>query len=565
KEYCRRYGIKSIIVMPLEVAGSSLGLLSFSCVKAHREWSEELVQRLHLVAQIFANAILRARAEEALRASETRFRSLVRAVPTGIGLISDRVLLEVNDRICEMTGYSRGELIDRNVRLLYPTQKHYDEVGAVAYRQIREHGSGTIETCWRCKDGRIINVVLNGTPLDPNDLSKGYTFAVMDVTERKKAELALQESERRLRTLMANLPGVAYRCANAPGWPFQFVSDGSVALTGYTPQELTNGEVLFGNLIHPDDQQKVWDIVQDAVLRDMSFDLEYRIRVKDGTEKWVFERGRAVFPLQGESSFLEGFIMDITDRKKAMMEAQRHLAELTRAWHANMLGQMATELAHELNQPLCAIVNYSNGCLRLTRRRGYSLETLQDSIERIAVQAQRAADILKRIRGLIAKHDPLRATVDLTGILNDAIQMVKDEAVKNNVAIVSRLQPGLPKVKADRVEIEQVVLNLMRNAIDAMSDPQITQRKLTITSRRVESHKIEISVKDTGRGIPPDLWEKIFEPFFSTKSQGLGVGLSLSQRIVEAHGGRLWGESDSRSGSTFRFTLPVKGAVHGDE
>jgi len=565
KEYCRRYGIKSIIVMPLEVAGSPLGLLSFSCVKAHREWSEELVQRLHLVAQIFANAILRARAEEALRASETRFRSLVRAVPTGIGLISERVLLEVNDRICEMTGYSRGELINRNVRLLYPTQKHYDEVDAVAYRQIREHGSGTIETCWRCKDGRIINVVLSGTPLDPNDLSKGYTFAVLDVTERKKAELALQESERRLRTLMANLPGVAYRCANAPGWPFQFVSDGSVALTGYTPQELTNGEILFGNLIHPDDQQKVWDIVQDAVPRDMSFDLEYRIRVKDGTEKWVFERGRAVSSLQGESSFLEGFIMDITDRKKAMMEAQRHLAELTRAWHANMLGQMATELAHELNQPLCAIVNYSNGCLRLTRRRGYSLETLQDSIERIAVQAQRAADILKRIRGLIAKHDPLRATVDLTGILNDAVQMVKDEAVKNNVAIVCRLQPGLPKVKADRVEIEQVVLNLMRNAIDAMSDPQIAQRKLTITSRLVESHKIEISVKDTGRGIPPDLWEKIFEPFFSTKSQGLGVGLSLSQRIVEAHGGRLWGESDGRSGSTFRFTLPVKGAVHGDE
>lgn len=171
---------------------------------------------------------------------------------------------------------------------------------------------------------------------------------------------------------------------------------------GYTPQELTNGEILFGNLIHPDDQQKVWDIVQEAVLRDMSFDLEYRIRVKDGTEKWVFERGRAVFSLQGESSFLCGFIMDITDRKKSMMEAHRHLAELTRAWHANMLGQMATELPHELNQPLYAIVNYSNGCLRLTRRRGYSLETLQDSIERIAVQAQRAADILKRIRGLIA-------------------------------------------------------------------------------------------------------------------------------------------------------------------
>jgi signal transduction histidine kinase len=256
--------------------------------------------------------------------------------------------------------------------------------------------------------------------------------------------------------------------------------------------------------------------------------------------------------------------MDITDRKKAQVEAQRHLAELTRAWHANMLGQMATELAHELNQPLCAIVNYSNGCLRLTRRKDYSLETVQDSIERIAVQAQRAADILKRIRGLIARHEPMRATEDLSVVLAGAVQMVKDEAVKNNVAIVCRLRPDLPKVKADRVEIEQVVLNLMRNAIEAMSDPQVVRRKLTVTNRLIESCKIEVSVEDTGRGIAPDLSEKIFQSFFSTKSQGLGVGLSLSQRIIEAHGGRLWVESDGQSGATFRFTLPVIGGTHGD-
>jgi two-component system sensor kinase FixL len=692
KEYCRRHGIKSIIILPLEVAGSLLGVVSFACVRTQRDWSEELVQRLRLVGQIFANAILRSRAEDALRASETRFRSLVKAVPTGIGLISNRIMLEVNDRVCEMTGYSRQELINKDTRMLYPTQALYDQVAQVAYGQIREHGKGTIETCWRCKDGRVINIVLSGTPLDQADLSRGVTFAVLDVTERKKAEQALQESERKLRILMTNLPGIAYRCANVPGWPFEFVSEGSLALTGYTPQEITAaGGVTYGNLIHPDDQKMVWETVQDAVRRDVSFDLEYRIRAKDGTEKWVFERGRAVPSPDPNFPFLEGFIMDITerwraeealraseenyreifnaandaflihdpvsgavldanrttletygytreemqdlyaggagsgeppytrqealarirktaeegprtfewlskkkngdpiweevnlraamlggkrrvlavvrditDRKKAQMEAQQHLAELTRAWHANMLGQMATELAHEMNQPLCAIVNYSNGCLRLTRRKGYSLEIVQDSIERIAVQAQRAADILKRIRGLIAKREPLRATVDLASVLADAVQMVKDEAVKNNVAIVSRLRPDLPKVRADRVEIEQVVLNLMRNAIEAMSDPQITRRNLTISDRLTESHMIEITVADTGRGIPAELSEKVFESFFSTKAQGLGVGLSLSQRIVEAHGGRLSVESDGRSGATFRFTLPVKGGAHGE-
>ncbi|MEN6337889.1 MAG: PAS domain S-box protein, partial [Phycisphaerales bacterium] len=270
REYCQHEGIKSIIVMPLEVAGSLLGLVSFSCVRIQRDWSEELVQRLRLVGQIFANAMLRSRAEEALRASETRFRSLVRAVPTGISLVVDRVMLEVNDRICEMTGYSRRELINVETRMLYPTDEHFDRVGQETYRQIREHGTGTFETRWRRKDGRIINVMLSGTPLDQNDLSKGVTFAVLDVTERKKAEVALQESERRLRTLMSNLPGVAYRCANEPGWPFEFVSEGSLALTGYTPQELTAGKTLYGSLIHPDDQQMVWDVVQDAARRDVS-------------------------------------------------------------------------------------------------------------------------------------------------------------------------------------------------------------------------------------------------------------------------------------------------------
>lgn len=693
KEYCRRHGIKSIIILPLEVAGSPLGVVSFACVKSHREWSEELVQRLRLVGQIFANAILRGRAEEALRASETRFRSLVKAVPTGIALLSNRVILEVNDRICGMTGYSRRELINQEVRMLYPTEEEYEQVGQVAYRDIRERGHATIETRWRRGDGGIINVVLNGTPLDQSDLSKGFTFAVLDVTERKKAEEALKESERRLRTLMTNLPGIAYRCPDVAGWPFEFVSDGSMALTGYTPEELTGGGgVLYGDLIHPDDQQRVWDTVQDAVRRNVSFDLEYRIRAKDGTEKWVFERGGPVPSSQDGFPFLEGFIMDITqrkqveealraseenyrqifnaandaflihdpvsgdvldanktametygctyeemrhlraggagtgeppytqeealarvhraveegpqvfewlsrkksgeiiweevnlrtatiggkrrvlavvrditDRKKAQMEAQQHLAELTRAWHANMLGEMATELAHELNQPLCAIVNYSHGCLRLARREGYSVETVKDSIERIAVQAQRAADILKRIRGLIAKHEPMRATVDLASVLAGAVNMVKDEAVKNNIAIVSRLSADLPMVRADRVEIEQVVLNLMRNAIEAMSDPQIARRCLTISDRLIEFRKIEISVADTGRGVPPELSDKIFESFFSTKSQGLGVGLSLSQRIIEAHGGRLWVESDGRSGATFRFTLPVKeGGTHGE-
>ena len=200
------------------------------------------------------------------------------------------------------------------------------------YGQIEECGTGTVETRWQRKDGSIINVLLSSTPLDLSDRSKGIMFAALDITERKKAEEALQESERKLRTLMANLPGIAYRCAFLRDWPFDFVSEGALALTGYTPDELAaGGGIPYGNLIHPDDEQRVWDTVRDAVSRHVPFDVEYRIRTKDGAEKWVFERGRAVSSPGAESPFVEGFITDITEHKRAeaaVRESEKKYREL---------------------------------------------------------------------------------------------------------------------------------------------------------------------------------------------------------------------------------------------
>jgi two-component system sensor kinase FixL len=257
-------------------------------------------------------------------------------------------------------------------------------------------------------------------------------------------------------------------------------------------------------------------------------------------------------------------VRDITERKKAEAQVQQHLAELTRAWHANTLGEMASGLAHELNQPLCAILNYSSGCLRLTRKEQFALETLRASIEQIAAQAHRAADIIKHIRGLTGSREPQRTPVNLEAILREAVRMLQDEASQHRVAMVVKVAHNLPAIRGDTVEIEQVVLNLMRNALEAMSEARVTDRTLTITGAPTEGRLVEVAVADTGRGVAPELAEKIFESFFTTKREGLGIGLALSRRIVEAHGGRLWVESDGRTGATFRFTLPGEGAVHGE-
>ncbi len=268
---------------------------------------------------------------EVLRQRDAGLTSVLRAAPMGVGLALNRVLLDVNDWLCEMVGYRREELIGRNARMLYPTREDWEYVGRENYGQIDERSKGVLETRWRRKDGQVIDILLSSTLLDPEDPSRGVTFTALDITERKQAEETLRrqqhqlrESERKLRTLMGNLPGLAYRCANTPDWPFEFVSEGSLALTGYEPSEITQGGIVtYGDLIHPDDQRMVWDLVQDAVSRDAPFELEYRIRTKDGSEKWVFERGRAVPSNHGGPPFLEGFITDITQRKHAEMALRR--------------------------------------------------------------------------------------------------------------------------------------------------------------------------------------------------------------------------------------------------
>lgn len=436
KEYCRRQGMKSVVALPLEAAGSMLGIMAFSAVRTQRDWSDELVQRLRLVGQVFANALLRRRAEQALLASEQNYREIFDAA-------NDAIFIH-----------------------------------------------------------------------DPT------TGAILDVN-RTMLELFGCTYEQALR-----LP-VMEACANEPP--------------------------------HSPPEALVW--IRRAMAEGPQL-FEWRARRTNGELFWV-EVSLKIARIGGERRVL-AVVRDISERKRAEAQAQQHLAELTRAWNTNMLGELAAGLAHELNQPLCAIANYSNGCLRLTRKEGYCLKTVQDSIRQIAVQAQRAADILKRIRGLIARREPQHGELDLGRILADAVQMLRDEATKHNIVIRSRLQRGLPKIKGDSVEIEQVVLNLARNAIEAMNDEWIVQRHLTISSRLSDRREVEVAVIDTGRGIPPALSERIFDSFFSTTPHGLGIGLSLSRRIIEAHRGRLWAESDGRSGATFRFTLPIEGGTHGE-
>ncbi len=238
-------------------------------------------------------------------------------------------------------------------------------------------------------------------------------------------------------------------------------------------------------------------------------------------------------------------------------QARQHQAELAHAARLAALGEMAAGLAHELNQSLAAIVGYARGCVRRLQAGDPPTGAIVDVIEEISAQALRAGEVLRRIRDFVRSGEMRRERVDVNEVVRAAVRLAALEASQRGVSVPMALAPGRLPVDVDRIQIEQVILNLVRNGLEAMSGAPAEASRLVIATAPSERGTVEVSVADTGNGFAPEVAERMFEPFFSTKRDGLGLGLSISRAIVEAHGGRLWATANAGRGATFRFTLPV--------
>ena len=248
---------------------------------------------------------------------------------------------------------------------------------------------------------------------------------------------------------------------------------------------------------------------------------------------------------------------EIAERKRAEDQARRHRNELARVGAVVVMGEMATSLAHELNQPLTVISGCAQVCLDKLRSKAVKPQELRDPVGQIAEQAQRANDIIRRIRGFIAKGDEERSRIDANRVIHDLVNLLQSDAREHESAVELDLADSLPTVWADTIQIQQVVLNLAHNAFEAMAESKPARRCLTIRTSAVPDGTVEVAVGDTGRGISATTLDRIFEPFYTTKASGLGMGLAISHSIIEGHGGRLWATSDVESGTVFRFVLPV--------
>ncbi len=258
----------------------------------------------------------------------------------------------------------------------------------------------------------------------------------------------------------------------------------------------------------------------------------------------------------GGISGVIGIRHDITNLKRAQEQLRQHEHELAHVDRLSIMGEMASNLAHELGQPLGAVVNYAQACLRMVSRGTYSVERLSLALQQTVEQAQRAGAIIHRIRDFVRKDRPRAECLNLTSLVRETLEFVSSEARGKGVRVVVAAGENLPPVRADRIQIEQVLLNLFFNSFDAMQQTRSTDRQVTIRFKVVEG-KVRVTVADTGPGLGKDIVEHVFEPFYSTKDKGMGMGLAICRSIIEAHSGRLWVESGKGSGAVFHFTLPV--------
>jgi PAS domain S-box-containing protein len=364
----------------------------------------------------------------------------------------------------------------------------------------------------------------------------------------------LRESEARM-TLAAEAAGFGvwmWSIARNQVW----ASERWLHLFGFAPDTIVTFEKIIQR-IHPDDREIVERAVRGALENQGDYAGEYRVVLPDNTQRWVTARGRTYPDAKGKPARMLGATIDITARKQAELEVQQQRGELAHLSRVTMLGELSGSLAHELNQPLTAILSNAQAAQRFLAHDNADLNEVRDILADIVAEDKRAGEVIRRLRLLLKKGEVQHQPFDLNEVVREVLKLVRSDLVNQGVAVHAELAPALPAVNADRVQFQQVLLNLVMNACDAMAGGLAADRKLIIRTGLAGGEGIRVSVADRGVGLPPDMLEKVFEPFFTTKAHGMGLGLSVCRTIITAHGGKLWAANNPERGATFFFTLPV--------
>ena len=468
----------------------------------------------------------------------------------------DGAIRSVNKATERLFGYAAGELIGCNVKILMPEpySREHDTYLANYLRTGRKKiiGIGR-EVVGRRKDGSVF----------PMDLSVGeahdgsapiFVGIIRDITDRKAAEIARRESELRLRSILDTVPD-AIVVIDAQGI-IQSFSPAAERLFGFQSAEVVGRNV---KILMPTPYREAHDGYLDRYLRTGERRIIGIGRVVVGLRKngetFPMELQVGEFAFAG-SRYFTGFVRDLTERQEAERRIQDLQAELLHASRLSVMGQMASTMAHELNQPLTAVMNYLEAGRQLLATGPGGPHRVGEMMDKAIAQAQRAGEVIRRLRGFVGRGETERRVQNLNQLVEEALALALVGARQRGVRASLELEQSLPQVLVDPVQIQQVVLNLVRNAVEAMEE--VERRELVVGTRAVRDQEMaEVAVADSGPGIAPELADRLFQPFVTTKKTGMGLGLSICREIIEAHHGRLTVAPRSSGGTVFRLTLPT--------
>jgi PAS domain S-box-containing protein len=376
--------------------------------------------------------------------------------------------------------------------------------------------------------------------------------------ERAGAEAQVRESEQRYRMLIERMnEGVNITDPNAR---MVFASDRFCEMTGYAREELIG---RTGEMLTVPEMHQAWRESHLAREAGRAESHALMLKRKDGEILHVWISPKPQFDAEGKYLGSLNVVLDVTDRRLAEEKARSHLEQLAHVARVASMGEMASAIAHEINQPLTAIANYANASLRLLRAGNLTLEETADTMQRLATEAERAGAVVRKMRGFVRSEEGHLQAIGVDELFADVLRLTRAEAAQYEVEVSASGAGDLPKVLADAIQIEQVLLNLVRNAIEAIDAAGSDERRVQLWATRASGEMIEIQVRDTGPGLSAAAAEKVFEPFYTTKNEGIGIGLALSRSIVDAHGGRLWADAKS-PGAVFRLTLPIAEHSHAE-
>ena len=603
RESLKNLGNKSILILPMSISGKIIGALSFGHLREEATWDDEIVKRLRLVAEIFTNALARKQFEESLE-SRLRFEALLLEISARfVNLPADQIDDEIEEaqrRICEYLeidlsalwqlsdeaphfltvthlhsppeGPERPEGIDakeafpwalqkvlRGELLVYSTESMPPEA-AQDQESRRFFGiKSSVVIPLSVGGGPIIGILTFDTLKEERSWLEPIVKDLSLVAQIFTNALARKRTDRELRESEARL-NLATDAAGAGLWIMTigtgevWVSEKTRDLYHFSPDEKVAYQSFF-NVIHPDDHEQVQQAVQQTLQSGETLRVDYRILLPDGSIRWIGAHGQR-YPSTDQVRLM-GISFDITERLTAEAEARQHRKELAHLTRVATMGELTTSLAHEINQPLTAIRSNAGAAQRFLSQPEPDIREVLQILEDIVSDNNRASEVVKNVRTMVRKEKQKGELLDLNNVIQGIVDLIRDDSLLEGLSITLELIPEMKMIHGNRIQLQQVILNLILNSAAAMRNTTRAQRKIIVRTAMPDNRTVNVSVTDFGTGIDANNIDHLFEAFYTTKPEGLGMGLSISQTIANAHGGDIKASNNRGGGATFVFTFPA--------